>query len=72
MEKHTYKDHEIVYDEVLGYYAVWLPKGGFEGFETLEEAKEFIDSQPLLVCNLILGAVGLDRPEPSVRPFINP
>jgi len=44
MEKHTYKDHEIVYDEVLGYYAVWLPKGGFEGFETLEEAKEFIDS----------------------------
>ena len=45
MEKHTYKDHEIVYDEVLDCYAVIINEhGGSEGFETLEDAKAFIDS----------------------------
>jgi hypothetical protein len=44
MEKHTYKDHEIVYDEILDCYAVWLPEGGWDGLETLEDAKAFIDS----------------------------
>jgi len=39
-----YKQHEIVYVEQFDYYAVWLPKGGSEGFETLEDAKAFIDS----------------------------
>ena len=39
-----YKQYQIVYDEILDYYAVWLPEGGHEGFETLEDAKAFIDS----------------------------
>jgi hypothetical protein len=45
MEKHSYKGYEIVYNEVEDYYAVFLPGGGFEGLETLEEAKQFIDAK---------------------------
>ena len=45
MEKHSYKGYEIVYNEVEDYYAVFLPEGGFEGLETLEEAKQFIDAK---------------------------
>lgn len=44
MESVMYKQYQIVYDEILDYYAVWLPEGGSEGFETLKEAKRFIDS----------------------------
>lgn len=48
MEKHTYKDHEIVYVEQFDYYAVTVNEhGGSEGFETIEEAKQFIDSLTL-------------------------
>ena len=45
MYKHSYKGYEIVYNEVEDYYAVFLPEGGFEGLETLEEAKQFIDAK---------------------------
>ena len=40
-----YKQHEIVYVEQFDYYAVTINEhGGSEGFETLEDAKAFIDS----------------------------
>jgi len=46
MERHIYKDYQIIYVEELDYYAVSLidGTGGSEGLETLEEAKQFIDS----------------------------
>ena len=45
MESVMYKQHEIVYVEQFDYYAVTINEhGGSEGFETLEDAKAFIDS----------------------------